>query len=326
MTGQQAVKRPHYLPAVYLRAWADRDGQVAVRRRGSARAYPAALVNVGVKRYLYEGGRDGQIRDALFQKLEDEWPTLRAKLLSPGSLLSRDERHQIAIFAALQIVRTPASFERVEFVSKIAKLAPGRPVTRDAVRRYLEDDLLGAAATENEVEAAWSLAAPMIQVGGLPSRSDAIRILLTNALQNHAPRLSAMEWVVEVCRQPILFTSDRAVMFWRRPTYRDAFEGVGLDTCEQVRFPLSPTGMLVFRNKVGDLTWRHVEPKRFHRVNQCIAAQCFHYVVAGRRSIAPLSRLQLAERLPYLRFAIGPVLNAPDDTEAVQQWIPVRAM
>ena len=42
-------KRHHFVPEVYLRAWCDTDGRVAVRRRDQATTFVTDPVNVGVE-------------------------------------------------------------------------------------------------------------------------------------------------------------------------------------------------------------------------------------------------------------------------------------
>jgi hypothetical protein len=153
---------------------------------------------------------------------------------------------------------------------------------------------------------------------------------LDAAVKELAPRLSSMTWTVETCRKPILFTSDRPVMCWRQRTHRDQFEGVGIDNADEIRFPLSPQNLLVIaRRAVGETPVR-VEPKRFVHVNADIAAQCFEFVATRRNRVNDLATLQMASRLPVLRFNVAPGVHVtPGGHEepmgdVLHTWVPVR--
>ena len=71
--------------------------------------------------------------------------------------------------------------------------------------------------------------------GEPPGKDEVMRILLGVAVQEIAPRLRGFQWTVEHCRRPMLFTSDRPVMCWRPRSARDEYEGIGVDTAEEIR-------------------------------------------------------------------------------------------
>jgi hypothetical protein len=81
------TKRPHFVPACYLRAWADPAGQVVVRRRGAAKVFTPNTLNVAVDAGLYGRGTAGDSREQLFGQLEQMWPALLEGLTSRGGAL-----------------------------------------------------------------------------------------------------------------------------------------------------------------------------------------------------------------------------------------------
>jgi len=97
------TKRPHFVPAAYLRGWANGEDQVAVRRRGTVKAYTPNIINVAVEAGIYGRGAAGQSREEMFGSLEETWPELREALTSRGGRVPADVRKQ-----SLVVCRLPA--------------------------------------------------------------------------------------------------------------------------------------------------------------------------------------------------------------------------
>ena len=139
-----------------------------------------------------------------------------------------------------------------------------------------------------------------------------------------------MHWTVERCRRAMLLTSDRPVMNWRPPSTRDQFEGIGIETAQEVRLPITPTELLVMRHVGGHADLVSVEPRRFEDVNRDIAAQCHEFVVARPHRARQLESLPLAKHRPVLRFHVGPGYRQRADGsleamgDIVHTWLPTR--
>ena len=325
------TKRPHYVPACYLRAWADDQDQVAVHRRSSHKPFTPNVVNVAVEAGLYGMGAVGQSRENLFGQIETEWPSTRDALRSEGGGVQGSNRDLVSLFAALQLIRTREHVASSQFLHDFAEFSLRRPVERDDVRRFLTERHLRFAPSDSEVEGAWTIASVSLNQGSLPSREETFARSLDVAVTQLAPRLARMHWSVEHCRKPMLFTSDRPVMSWRLPTPRDRIEGIGIETAQEVRFPITPAELLVMRPRGGATAIIEVQPKRFERVNQDIAAQCHEFVVATRQRLRQLELLTLAPHRPVLRFDVGPgYRQLPDGRsepmgDIVHSWVPLRA-
>jgi hypothetical protein len=238
------TERPHYVPQTYLRAWTPSNGsdrRLAYRRRNADKALLTSTRNVAVACGIYGTGELGQAREQTFQQLETEWPDLRDDLIAQGDLQG-DRRQLLSIFMAVQLTRTIKHTNTVMFMSDLAATTTERPITRSAVREFLLA-LDGVDPDDAEVEAARQF------ISGAPSgpaltRDEALKMSATIAL-DIAPRLEAKSWTVRRFRTPTLWTNDCPVHPWRRPDPHGRVGGIGVETADEVRFPLSPAALLV---------------------------------------------------------------------------------
>jgi hypothetical protein len=324
------TKRPHYVPRCYMEPWGDANRQVTVRRRDRARAYPANIDDVAVKRGIYGHGSTGQRREKLFNAIEDNWKRLREELIETG-LLAGADRSEAALFLALQLARTREHVAQNEFILALSEFAVARPLHRDDVRRFLRDVHLGFEPSDSEVEGAWSLAGFTIGQGHLPSREELLETSLDIAVSKVAPALEMMHWSVETCRRANLLTSDRPIMYWRPPSPQDNYRGIGLFGAVETRVPLTPSTLLVVRRTSDAPLLQRVEPKRFDAVNRTTLAQCFEFVVGTLAHNRQLSQASLRRRRPTLRFNQGPGFQVDQygrdvpTNDVVHAWIPSPA-
>jgi hypothetical protein len=322
--------RAHYVPIAYLGAWADSSAQVAMRRRVSSEVRITNVVNVAVERGGYGRGQVGQAREDMFGQLEDTWPSLRQELLSDGGYVRQPTREKVALFAAVQFVRTREHAALPRFLADFAAYSTQRPVEREAIRAFLAERHLKFEPTEAEVEGAWTIASVGLNDQEPPTIDDTLGIGLSVAIREVGPRLAGRRWSVEHCTKPILFTSDRPVMCWRPPSGRDAIEGIGIDTADEIRLPVTPNDLLVMRSDGVDETVRRVQPRRFQRVNTAVGSQCQEQVLAHRSQITQLEALRLADHRPTVRFNVAPGFRSlPDGThepmgDIVHTWTPTH--
>src|ERR1700683_3822274 len=139
MTAKTETKRPHFVPATYLRAWANDDDQVAVRRRGSVKAYTPNVINVAVEAGVYGRGAVGQTREEMFCSLEGTWSNLREALTNQGGGVDTEVRSQVSLFAAIQVIRTRERLAQAEFLSSFAAFSARRPVMKADIRAFLTE-------------------------------------------------------------------------------------------------------------------------------------------------------------------------------------------
>jgi hypothetical protein len=326
------AKRHHYVPRHYLERFADGD-QVFVRRRDGT-TFTTNCINVAVESGFYDvelegGGTSKQVEEILadvegatagvFRMIDD---TMEAP---PHGA---DEREVLSVYLALQMTRTPEQRERTLFSERLAVYLDGRELTRDRVATYLAEHHLGFAPTDNEVGAAFDLASVALRDRSILTPEFSMRMML-RAVTDVAPRLAQFEWCVEHDRKERLITSDTPLVLWRTPTYRDEFEGFGIETAEEIRFPLDPGKQLVLTRNVRTPSAR-VNPARSAAANQDAALACHNFLVAHPRERAPVEQLELPARRPTMRFNSGPLLRrlsdgtTVEDGEVLHMWVPRR--
>jgi hypothetical protein len=330
--GGGTTKRPHFVPACYLGAWADPAGQVVVRRRGAAKVFTPNIVNVAVDAGLYGRGATGQSREQLFGQLEQIWPALLEGLTARGGAVQGHDRRAVSLFAAIQLVRTREHVAQTEFLSSFAQFCSRRPVAREDIRAFLTERHLRFPPSDREVEGAWTIASFALDHEEPPGKDEVLARSLDLAVTQIGPRLERLRWSVEHCRKPLLFTSDRPVMCWRPRSPRDRHEGIGIDNAEEIRLPLTPYYLLVMRRLGFDEGVADVQPRRFERVNAGIASQCHEFIAAAPSRRRQIELLRVAAHRPVLRFNVGPGFqHLPDGRrepmgDVVHMWVPTHAL
>ena len=291
-----ATKRPHFVPQTYLRAWTGSDGRLAYRLRDADSALLTSTRNVAVACGIYGTGELGQAREQAFWQLENDWPNLRQELITQGDLHG-DRRSLFALFAATQLTRTRKHADRINFVPNVAASTEERPISQGAVHQYLQG-LGGVEPDDAEVYAAWSL------VTGAPAGELTLEQRLTiaaNIAVEIAPLLQARKWTVRNFRQPALMTNDCPVHVWRRPSEDNVVGGVGIADADEVRFPLSPSALLVMTH--GNKAPTNASARS---VNAEICRQCHQFVVAlpNTKGESVLDNLGLSKLVPRMRFRL----------------------
>lgn len=266
------VKRPHFVPRTYLRAWADSDDQVAYRRRGG-NAIPKSVKNVAVVGGIYGLGELGDACEMMYQDIEVEWPDLRRDLIAHGDLQG-DQRRLFAVFAALQLMRTEKHAEQMNFTSNVAATTAERPIPKDAVRDYLCDLDDGAEPDESEVEGAWAFVCGQLSMFGEPTGTLNHSVGVDVAVTAIAPRMETMNWTVHKFRGAPLISSDSPVHSWRRPTQDPEPRGVGIETADEVRFPLAPGALLIMNRGPRNGSTPQWSTRNPRSINAEIARKC----------------------------------------------------
>jgi hypothetical protein len=209
---------------------------------------------------------------------------------------------------AFQLNRTLISTEGLSFAAKVAATTNERPIPKEAVIQFLltiEDREL----EQNEVEAATDFinGAPSI-----PTLDEVMAVSMDVAVKSVAPRLEAMNWRVHRYNRPVLMTSDRPVSAWRHPDPDAPPSGVGIDTADEVRFPLTPRALLLMTSTKPSKPSRSAD-HRHQAINNEIGKRCQHFAVATAEGKARLESIDLSALPPRIRFRQGPgYYNAGD--------------
>ena len=293
-------RRAHFVPRTYLRAWAGSDELLAYRRRGD-NARTASVKNVAVRGGLYGLGELGDANEKMYQGVEAEWRNLLPVLTAQGDLQD-NQRRLFAVFAALQLVRTEKHAERMKFTSNVAATTTERPIPKDAVRDYLRDLDGGAEPDDSEVEGAWSFVCGELAMFGESTAAPAHSAAVDAAVTQIAPRMETMNWTVHKFHGPVLISSDSPVHLWRQPTQDPQPRGVGIETADEVRFPLSPSALLVMDRGPRRGSTPQRSRRRPRAINAEIARRCHQFIFGTRNSAVAIDRLALSDWSPRLRF------------------------
>ena len=325
-------KRHHFLPRSYLDRFA-LDGNVLVRRRDGT-VFFADTINVAVEAGMYDvptlSGISSHVEDLLAivdsaaaEAMKAMDATERAPTRDSG------EREALGAYLALLMTRTPEARERSDFPARVSKFLAGRPLTRELVAEYLEKVHLRIKPRDSEVEGAYTMVEVAMQDPSLMTKASSMDLMLGSVAQLYSV-LDGMAWSVETDRKRRLITSDAPVVMWRTPTPRDAYEGVGLNNAEEVRFPLDPSKLLVLTHRRQPSTSR-MSGERVRAVNAETAAACYGFIVARPDRQGAAEKLRMAAHRPAMRFNVGPgYQEGPDgkvtkmEGEILHFWIPRR--
>ncbi len=307
---------------------------MAIRRRDS-RAFTSHPVNVAVECGLYELPDDVA---AGFTQAETALGPYDAAAIAairntadageapePGSA----ERSSIANFLALLVARTPEQRERWMFAERVREYAAGQDITKALVAEYLEHVHLGFKPRDPEVVGAYEFVTDMPQVPGAVAGEGFVRSMFSS-VPLVVPLLLEMNWTLEVDRKSLLITSDMPLVLWRRPSFRDKFEGMGIESAEELRFPLDPRHQLVLSHRRRTPVAR-IPAQRARQCNEDMAAACYEFVVSNPRHLHVVELLPLSRKRPALRFNTAPLFlpqsdgtRRKTDDEVLHMWVPRR--
>ena len=150
---------------------------------------------------------------------------------------------------------------------------------------------------------------------------------LTEAL---VPRINAFNWTIEVDRKEQLITSDSPVVVWRTPSKRDDYEGIGIDSAEELRFPIAPDRQLVLSRRQRTPSAR-ISSDRVRGCNADMAAACHRFIIGRPDRTTVLDAPRLDTWRPVVRFNTGPLFVYGEggkkvrEGEVLQMWVPRRS-
>jgi hypothetical protein len=324
-------KRHHFVPQFYLRRWST-DGKVAVRRR-DGRQFLSSVEGVGAINGFYDfETAAGQVSKDVEKYFASEVEAPAATALGfideahrPPSLGS-DERRALSRYVAFQMTRTPERRAQVLFAEHVRSFLVGRELTKELMEEFLETEHLGVVPQPSEVQGAFDFAGHQLATIGVPSKEEAMQILLDVASQMAAV-LELRHWSLAVDRKRRFITADQPVALWHPPSERDAYQGVGLMEAPQIRWPLDPGHcLLVSKTPRPEVT--RLTPTEVRSWNQHAARKCNEYVIGEPSRATPLNEVELHARGPRIRFNNGPLIErdhngqrVTTDKEILHMWV-----
>ncbi|HMC02822.1 MAG TPA: DUF4238 domain-containing protein [Cellulomonadaceae bacterium] len=329
----ERAKRHHQVPRAYLNRFG-MDETVRVRWR-DGKTFETSTLNVAVESGFYDvpdpaGGKSSEVEDAL-AVVDGAAVEVLAAVDRSGKppREGAEERFTLAVFLGLQMTRTTQHREQAMFPERVAEWAGGHAITQDLVAEYLERVHLGFPPRPREAEGAHIYVTKALE-DGAATPEFAIRTML-QLVEAFVPRLLALTWTLELDRRERLITSDVPVVIARKPTRMDEFQGIGVDTADELRFPLDPGKQLVLskRRRPRILS---VEPHRIRHSNSDMVDGCHRFIVGRPDQRSTIDGARLLTRSPVMRFNVGPLLvEGPDgrktqDSEVLHMFVPRRPM
>jgi Protein of unknown function (DUF4238) len=255
---KNAAKRHHFLSQFMLREFAHtHDGKDCLfqmevtSRRGPRRV---EVRKAASRHRLYsvpdEEGKMSNRNEGFLALIEDHAaPALRHLVSDPASL-SPGERATIAIFVAVQTMRTPAAAEQVTTVANMALQTWAREFYSDReafAERHRE--FFGDEASEEEIEEFRRESAAQIRDGRLrlSGRAAALSTGLTHAIE-YVPMLIEFDWTLLQAPGGGFVTSDCAYAIHDpAPRFPWAHQGLLSSEKSETTVPLGDTACLLMR-------------------------------------------------------------------------------
>jgi hypothetical protein len=327
-------KQHHYVPQVYLKAFAESDGFVWIHDLWDPdknfRAKPEKILK---QNGLYTQPVHAEARfDAVFEKnfseLEDKWPAIRIKLQNRDDL-SLEEKDHLIQFICLMRVRVPNTLKAVsKLLIDLATDALQRtntPVPPDVLSAFLEVDPNLAAQSGDQIVAADLLAAGMTQISVDPHRSLTALPLLVRSMLPVVGRRGLLSYVHNKTSLEFV-TSDNPVVYAHHSI--DALPymvGLGdfdfffaLSPILAISFSTLAKGRPVHRNEFSE--------KVVRRLNDRTIKFADRYVVA-RSKVEAEALSPYRDVCPVPDLAASEVLGTGDVVNIGYRWgPPIRSL
>jgi hypothetical protein len=323
-------KRQHFVPRFYLDRFG-RDKQVGVRRR-DGRTFIVGTDRIAAENGFYDvedadGAMSSVVETDILCDLEGRAASVFRSVDDSGRPPEEgsEDRLGLAVFTAVQLVRTREHRARDEFPLAVQAFADGREITRELVAEFLETRHLGCRPDDNEIRSALDFVTIALRDAGAYTRREVVRRMFA-PVERLVEILTGRWWTVEHDRKQRLITSDTPVVLWRPPSDRDAYEGFGPATAAEIRLPLDPEKQLVITERRRTPTTR-LNTERVRSCNADTALGC-HEQLIGPPDSRELVLPRLPRVKPILRFHTGPLYRMlPDrteirDGEVLHTWVP----
>jgi len=290
------AKRHHHVPRFYLRAFADPKGRIQVYDRHSGRTLDRQRIeNVAVESDLYtvtdDEGRPSDGAEQAIARLEGGISESLARLRGPDPVASTEDQANVAIFVALQFVRTTAMRDQFENLHDLKlRMSTEGNVGGDPphmVKRFIEKRY--GAAPDWLKDQVRSVAADPSRPVRLPTEEWLVMMAdlvpyLANGLRERTWRLvMAGEGTYLTCDNPIALIVDPA----------DPNPGVGLRNAAQVLLPVAPDRLLVIEGlEPGPITVGTAGGAWVRWANRSVANRASRHVYWHPRSY-PMRTIQI---------------------------------
>jgi hypothetical protein len=233
-------KRHHFVPRCYLRGFSDHKKRVRMYARASKQHLVVTSVNnaaveSGFYTLVEESGEQSLAVEHVLGLIEGLAKTAIARMVSGQFPPTIEDRSNLSLFMALQVLRTPEERLAYEAMVDHSQKAMFEGWTPEYVRERMKEE--GIEPTDEAVAEVMDVVENPDNYRFVPHQNEHIKVMLKVAVEA-APVIAARTWLLGQSTRASFITSDHPVVLWSEPSEETRFKGIGIETAEQVYFPL----------------------------------------------------------------------------------------
>lgn len=233
-------KRHHFVPKFYLRHFADHKKRIRMYERGRKKnpivtSVNNAAIESGFYTVTEESGEESQRVERLLSLIEGQAKAAIEPMLKGKFPPDPRDRYFLALFMALQTLRTPEHRREYEMTVDYTQKVMLEGWTPDYVRERLKEKEL--EPTDEAVAEVMDVVENPDKYEFVPHQNEHIKIMLSVATKV-APVIAARAWLLGRCKTATFITSDHPVVCYSRPTEMSRYVGIGIGNAEEVYYPL----------------------------------------------------------------------------------------
>jgi len=230
----------HFVPRFYLRHFADRKKRVRMYARGAKKkrivtSVNNAAVESGFYTIVDEMGDQSQRAEQLLSMIEGLAKAAIGRMLKGRFPPDIEDRSNLSLFLALQILRTPEHRRSYEATVDYSQKVMLEGWTPGYARQRLKEE--GIDPTDKAVAEIMDVVDNPDNYRFVPHQNEHINIMLDVAAKV-APVIAERSWLLGYSKRAAFVTSDHPIVWRSEPNEMSKYMGVGVGNAEEVYFPL----------------------------------------------------------------------------------------
>ncbi len=244
-------KRHHFIPAFYLRHFANSKAQVRIypthcNKPFFSSSVKNAAVEAGFYTIVSDDSSKASVLETELAKIEAAAQHAIGHVLS-GTPPSVEDRRDLALFMAIQYSRTPEQRSQHALMVDAIEKAFYENMTEEWARERLAQ--IGKEPTPDMVALVLDISKNPQKYLFRPHPNDFLAVMVRVAVEGLAPLLFGRHWVVGVSPGPALIAGDHPLVMTRHPAGSSHYRGGGLAAAEQLFFPIDRHHILILNRE-----------------------------------------------------------------------------